>query len=136
MPAIADSPLLAARRTRASEHPMRCGWRAPGRAHQPVRNSEEGTYTALSLVPPSAWAQLAEPEASLMEVVRRMLAPLESRIRLMLSRAVVSLINDAARGAGIAGRSSGRRNADGVERWQNYGFPRIRCPAPKRWWAA
>ena len=32
-----------------------------------------------------------------MEVVRRMLAPLESRIRLMLSRAVVSLINDAAK---------------------------------------
>ena len=28
-----------------------------------VRNSEEGTYTSLSLVPPGAWAQLAEPEA-------------------------------------------------------------------------
>lgn len=28
-----------------------------------VRNSEEGTYTSLTLVPPAAWAQLAEPEA-------------------------------------------------------------------------
>lgn len=57
-----------------------------------------------------------------MEVVRRMLAPLESRIRLMLSRAVVSLINDAAKAQELQVNLLADETQDGVERWQNYGF--------------
>lgn len=57
-----------------------------------------------------------------MEVVRRMLAPLESRIRLMLSRAVVSLINDAAKAQELQVDLLADETQDGVERWQNYGF--------------
>lgn len=57
-----------------------------------------------------------------MEVVRRMLAPLEGRIRLMLSRAVVSLINDAAKAQELQVDLLADETQDGVERWQNYGF--------------
>lgn len=58
----------------------------------------------------------------MMEAVRRMLAPLEGRIRLMLSRAVVSLINDAAKAQELQVDLLADETQDGVERWQNYGI--------------
>jgi len=57
-----------------------------------------------------------------MDAFRRMLAPLEGRVRLMLSRAVVSLINDAPKAQELQVDLLADEAQDGVERWQNYGF--------------
>lgn len=54
--------------------------------------------------------------------MRSMLGPLQRRVSLMVSRAVVTLVNDALKMQGLQVNLLADVTRDGVERFQNYGF--------------
>ena len=56
------------------------------------------------------------------DMMRRALAPIEGRVRLMLARAIVLLIDDAPRAQELQVELLEDEQQDGVERLQNYGF--------------
>lgn len=77
----------------------------------------------------------------MIEAMRRMMGPLESRIRLTLSRAIVSLIDDGTKAQSLQVELLADEAQDGVERFQDYGFTAhphpgaeaiIACPAGLR----
>lgn len=57
-----------------------------------------------------------------MKQLRALMAPLEGRVRLMLARAIVLLIDDAPRAQELQVELLEDEQQDGVERLQNYGF--------------
>lgn len=57
-----------------------------------------------------------------MNAARQMMASLEGRVRLMLGRAIVRLIDDSAQAQELQLELLSDETQDGVERFQNYGF--------------
>lgn len=57
-----------------------------------------------------------------LSVFSRLLAPIARRIRLMTARAVITLIDDAAKLQGVQVKLLADEVGDKVERFQNYGF--------------
>ena len=55
-------------------------------------------------------------------IVRRMIAPLAQRLRLMVSRGVVKVVNDALKCQGLQVELLSDELQDDVERFQEYGF--------------
>lgn len=54
--------------------------------------------------------------------IQKMLAPLQRRIALMVSRAVITMVNDSLKMQGLQVNLMADVTRDGVERFQNYGF--------------
>ena len=58
----------------------------------------------------------------MISTVRHMLGPLQRRVSLMVSRAVVALVDDSLKMQGLQVNLLANVTRDGVERFQNYGF--------------
>lgn len=62
------------------------------------------------------------------EHLRRMMAPIEGRVRLMLGRAIVNLVNDAAKAQELQIDLLADETHDAVERLQDYGITSVPHP--------
>lgn len=62
------------------------------------------------------------------EQFRRFMAPLEGRVRLMIGRAIVNLVNDAAKAQELQLDLLSDETQDGIERLQDYGFTSVPHP--------
>lgn len=60
-----------------------------------------------------------------MDHVRQMMAPVEGRVRLMIGRAIVRLVDDAAKGQALQIDLLADEQQDAVERLQNYGMTAV-----------
>lgn len=63
-----------------------------------------------------------------MSGMRKMFAPMEGRIRLMVSRAIVRLVDDATKAQSLQVDLLEGETQDGVERYQDYGFTSVPLP--------
>lgn len=59
------------------------------------------------------------------EQLRRLMAPIEGRVRLMLARAIVNLVSDAAQAQELQIDVLADETHDAVERLQDYGFTSV-----------
>ncbi len=55
-------------------------------------------------------------------VIQKMLAPLQRRVALMVTRAVITMVDDTLKMQGVQVNLLADVTRDGVERFQNYGF--------------
>lgn len=55
-------------------------------------------------------------------IIQKMLAPLQRRVALMVSRAVIMMVNDTLKMQGVQVNLMADVTRDGVERFQEYGF--------------
>jgi phage baseplate assembly protein V len=58
----------------------------------------------------------------MIQVIQKMLAPMHRRVALMVSRAVIVMVNDSLKMQGVQVNLMADVTRDGVERFQNYGL--------------
>lgn len=58
----------------------------------------------------------------MIQVIQKMLAPMHRRVALMVSRAVIVMVNDSLKMQGVQVNLMAGVTRDGVERFQNYGL--------------